>query len=275
MGGTSVATACCQTTMKPCPKCAHPVEQESTCPACGHALAADVAPAIVEAAATDAAAHEAPRPKKSYAGAVALVVVAVCTGSLILLASARRTTSASEAPASPAALSAAAPASVSVSPAVAIAPQKRIVAPEWTSRLLRSNRGTVTGVVFELVANEEVGVWRRRVRPMLTVRCEASAPEVFVLTYSPASFESKPRQHTVQLAFDSTPAADQMWEHSVGHDALFAPDARELVQQIAGSETLSFTFTPFNAAPATVQFNVAGLRAQLDSARRCSGRSRS
>jgi hypothetical protein len=130
-------------------------------------------------------------------------------------------------------------------------------------------------VVLELVANDEVAVWRRRVRPMLTVRCETGAPEVFVLTYSPASFENKPRHHTVQVAFDSSPAVDQMWEHSVGHDALFAPDGRELVQQIAGSETMSFTFTPFNASPATVQFNVSGLRAQLDSAKRCSVRNRS
>lgn len=261
--------------MTSCPKCAHPVEHETTCPACGHALAAEAAPTVTDTPAPDAIASTTPRPKKSYAGAVALVVLSVCAGSLILLANARRTSTVPEAAGTPAAAARPAPPAVGANAAVAVEPQRRTVAPEWTSRLLRSNRGSVTGVVFELVANEEVGVWRRRVKPMLTVRCESAAPEVFVLTYSPASFESKPRQHTVQVSFDSSPAADQIWEHSVGHDALFALDSREALGQIAAAKSMSFTFTPFNAAPATVQFNVTGLRAQMDSAKRCSGRSRS
>jgi hypothetical protein len=271
--------------MTSCPKCALPVEEGTTCPACGHALSAEAAPAVAETPSPDATVSTAPRSKKSYAGAVALVVLSVCTGSLILLANARRASTVPEAAGTPAASARPAPSAVDASAAAvtvepqhskaAVEPQRRTVAPEWTSRVLRSNRGSVTGVVFELVANEEVGVWRRRVKPMLTVRCESGAPEVFVLTYSPASFENKPRQHTVQVSFDSSPAADQTWEHSVGHDALFALDSRESLGQIAAAETMSFTFTPFNAAPATVQFNVSGLRAQMDSAKRCSGRSRS
>jgi len=270
--------------MTSCPKCALPVEEGATCSACGHAPSTEAAPAVAETPALDATVSTAPRSKKSHAGAVALVVLSVCAGSLILLANARRTSTVPEAAGTPTSAARPAPSAAGANAAVAVEPhhsnaavepQRRTVAPEWTSRLLRSNRGTVTGVVFELVANEEVGVWRRRVKPMLTVRCESGAPEVFVLTYSPASFESKPRQHTVQVSFDSSPAADQLWEHSVGHDALFALDSREALGQIAAAETMSFTFTPFNAAPATVQFNVTGLRAQMDSAKRCSGRRRS
>ncbi len=262
--------------MKSCPKCALPVEQESACPGCGHELSAEAAAAVSQ---PDETAQPTPQPKRSWAGVVAVIVLAVCAGSLILLANARRTTTAAETAGGPKVEATPEPAGVAVNTAalntapVNVEPQRQVVAPEWTSRLLRTNRATVTGVIFELVANEDVSAWRRRVRPMLSVRCEGGTPEVFVLTHTAASFESKPRQHTVHVGFDSSAAGEQLWEHSVGHDALFAPNGREIVRQMTNAETMSFTFTPFNAAPATVQFNVSGLRAQMDSTKRCSGRS--
>jgi hypothetical protein len=56
----------------------------------------------------------------------------------------------------------------------------------------------------------------------------------------------------------------------VNHDALFAPDGSTLLNQIASARRMSFTFTPFNASPAIVNFSVAGFDAQLArAAKRC------
>jgi Type VI secretion system VasI, EvfG, VC_A0118 len=147
-------------------------------------------------------------------------------------------------------------------------PAMRTSAPRWIAS--GPSRRAGTGVMFELPADEDVDVWRKRVRPVLTVRCSAKETEVFVMTQSAASIEPT-GQHTVQVSFDDGGAAAEMWEHSVDHDALFAPNARGLLHQIAAAHRMSFTFSPFNAPPALVHFSVAGLEEQLKSATKTCG----
>ena len=161
---------------------------------------------------------------------------------------------------------------VAAAPAAPIDAPRSASAPRWiTSAPPVRGRAAANGVVFELAADEDVKVWRNRVRPVLTVRCVAKTTEVFVMTRSAASIEGNTSLHTVQVGFDGGDAAAQMWEHSVDHDALFAPDGRALVHQIAGARSMSFTFTPFNASPAAASFSVAGFDAQLKSAaKKCS-----
>jgi hypothetical protein len=118
-------------------------------------------------------------------------------------------------------------------------------------------------ITFELVADKDVAVWQSLVRPVLIVRCQARATEVFVVTNSAASIERDTRLHTVKLSFDDGNELAQMWEHSVDHEALFAPDGTALAQQIAKAKSMSFTFTPFNASPTLVTFSVAGFSGQL------------
>jgi hypothetical protein len=91
------------------------------------------------------------------------------------------------------------------------------------------------------------------------------------VTESPASIEDNSNKHTVELAFDGREPLEQKWEHSIDHDALFAPDGRATIRRIAGAKDLSFTFAPFNAPPATVNFRVAGLTAQHKTAARMCG----
>lgn len=148
------------------------------------------------------------------------------------------------------------------------APALRASAPRWTAS--GPSRRAGTGVMFELAADEDVDVWRKRVRPVLTVRCTARETEVFVVTQSAASIEPT-GQHTVQVSFDSGGAASEMWEHSVDHDALFAPNAKGLLHQIAGAHRMSFTFSPFNAPPALVHFSVDGFGKQFTSAAKTCG----
>jgi Type VI secretion system VasI, EvfG, VC_A0118 len=130
-------------------------------------------------------------------------------------------------------------------------------------------------IIFELDADETVSVWRKQVRPQLAVRCTDGVMDMYVMTRSAAAVEDSTNQHTVQISLDGGEAAAEKWEHSVDHEALFAPDGSPLIGQIAAARTMTFTFTPFNATPAVVHFNVAGLGAHLKKAAKTCGTTRS
>jgi hypothetical protein len=205
---------------------------------------------------------------------VAVVVTAI--GSLMLLASASRTPGAPETVTTGAmtALPNVAP-QKSPSPSMSgktPVEQTSPSSPQWTSSVPGRRAGFgANAVVFELSADQEVDVWRKRVRPVLTVRCTTRETEVFIVTHSPAAIEPESSLHTVKLAFDGGPAAPQTWEHSIDHDALFAPDALPLARRIASSRKMWFTFTPFNASPAVIPFTVEGFDAHLKAAgKKCS-----
>jgi len=218
--------------------------------------------------------------KKSLSLLVALVVLAVTgLGSLMFVASAMRAPEAERAAAAPAATTAGdravAPAPVAVKtaaeqPAIERQDAIAIARPKWQANANPRKAG-VGARMFELSADGDIDVWRKRVRPVLTVRCARRAIEVFVVTNSPAAIEGNSRNHTVKLSFDGREPVESMWEHSVDHDALFAPNGGAMLRQIAGARTMSFTFAPFNAPPATVSFNIEGFDAHRKSARRLCG----
>jgi hypothetical protein len=81
---------------------------------------------------------------------------------------------------------------------------------------------------------------------------------VFIVTNWAASIEPDAELHTIHLSFDNGPSVAEQWLDSDDAQALFAPDGVSMARQIARSRQMHFGFTPFNAAPATVQFNVAG-----------------
>lgn len=113
-------------------------------------------------------------------------------------------------------------------------------------------------ISFSLQAESEVRVWMKSVRPVLAVRCLAGNTEVFVITNWAASIEPSAELHTVHLSFDDGPIVGEQWWDSDDAQALFAPEGVRVARQIARSHVMHFGFTPFNAAPVTAQFNVAG-----------------
>jgi len=160
-----------------------------------------------------------------------------------------------------------APAVPAVSPAAAIAPS----APRWTdANRARWVRNPRREVAFELPAENKVQAWTTQVEPVLVVRCMARRVEAFVYTATPARIEPQDEDHTVAIAFDDEPQSAERWPDSAEHDALFAPDGEAFARRIAGARTLRFGFTPHNARPVTVHFNVEGLRGLLEpAARQC------
>jgi hypothetical protein len=132
-------------------------------------------------------------------------------------------------------------------------------APKW--KRTRQSRWATDGsrtMGFEVEAEQRVAVYMDRVRPILAVRCVSRDLEVFVVLHSAASIENAGDTHTVRISLDGEADVDQQWLDSVDKQALFAPDAKALASRMAASRRLRFSFKPFNAAPATIDFDVHG-----------------
>jgi hypothetical protein len=147
-------------------------------------------------------------------------------------------------------------------------------APKWShAHAYRWVSNRPRSVAFELESIERVPVWTTTVRPLLVVRCLSRKTELFVYTETAARIESDDENHTVGLAFDDGPQSVERWPDSEEHDALFAPDSATLATRIASAHHLKFTFTPHNAQPATVNFDLNGADEVVANVRKtCGGR---
>lgn len=151
------------------------------------------------------------------------------------------------------------------------APAIDLAAPvKWTStgqaRWVNPSR---IAAAFEVAAERPVAIWNGTVTPTLVVRCNKGRVDAFVFTSSAARIEAEDENHTVKLEFDARPAAHERWPDSVEHDALFAPDGRAFVEQLASAQALRFTFAPHNAGPAAAVFDVRGLKERMAATKAC------
>jgi Type VI secretion system VasI, EvfG, VC_A0118 len=147
-----------------------------------------------------------------------------------------------------------------IAPAVAAAPVvESAPPPTWVGARQASwaNDGSKT-ISFELRATSDINVWMARVRPLLVVRCLYRTTEVFVAIRSAASIEGEVGNHTVRLQIDDDSELIQRWTDSVSGQELFASDSVALARRLASAQRLRFSFTPYNAKPATAEFSVAG-----------------
>jgi hypothetical protein len=145
-------------------------------------------------------------------------------------------------------------------------------APKW-ARTRQSGWGSDGSrtVTFQLEAENEVSVWMKRVRPVLAVRCLRRQTEVFIVTDSATSIEVTPDRHTVRVGFDGQPETAEQWLVSEGQGELFAPDAVALARRLAGAHTMHFGFTPFNASPVVLEFDVRGFAGPFESVAKTCG----
>jgi hypothetical protein len=165
---------------------------------------------------------------------------------------------------------AAAPAAAADDPSAAPAAG---AAPKWvrTRQSGWASDGSRT-IAFELKAEREVPVWMRRVRPTLALRCLGREIEMFVVTDWPASPEETPDSHTVKIALDAAAGVSERWEASVDKQTLFAPNGAAFARKLTGAKALHFGFTPFNAPPVSVDFDVTGIDKLLPVAAKTCGR---
>jgi hypothetical protein len=131
--------------------------------------------------------------------------------------------------------------------------------PKWSGGVRRSNGRYVA--VYELEADNDIAVWGKIVRPVLTIRCIAGTTEVFVLTQSAAAIDGDDGKHAVRVGYDAEPDGSERWLASDEYDALFAENGVSAARRIAGAHAMRFAFTPYNAAPVVARFQVAGFDA--------------
>jgi hypothetical protein len=132
-------------------------------------------------------------------------------------------------------------------------------APAWTGQ--RQARWAADGsktITFELAATRDIPVWMGRARPVLVVRCLSRQTDAFVALGTSASYADETDRRTVEIQRDDDPPVAQQWDRSESGQELFAPDGRAFVRQLTNTSRLRFSFTPFNAPPATVEFAVHG-----------------
>jgi hypothetical protein len=256
--------------MQICPNCAKERDDgDLLCVHCGHlAIPAATMPAP-RLVAPPAALVPAPRPaqvvgqskrntRNVFLGVVA-IGVAVAVVVFVMRSRGRESQENAAAAAPPA--NASAPAAVRKSVASVAAPveSEPAAAPKW--KRTRQSRWATDGsptMGFEVQAERDVTVYMGRVRPVLAVRCVSRYTEVFIVLQSSASIENAGDAHTVMISLDGEPAVEQHWVDSTDKQALFAPDGEALAARMAASRRLHFSFKPFNAAPATAEFDVHG-----------------
>lgn len=132
-------------------------------------------------------------------------------------------------------------------------------APKWGGGVRRLNGRNVA--VYELEAENDVALWGKVVRPVLTVRCIAGTTEVFVLTQSAAAIDGDDGKHAVRVGYDGAADGSERWIASDEYDALFSQNGVGAARHIASAKTMRFGFTPYNAAPVVATFQVAGFDA--------------
>ena len=119
-------------------------------------------------------------------------------------------------------------------------------------------------IVISRKADNDIAGWLQSKRPTLIVRCQEGRTEAYIQTGMAASVEYDTDSHTVRVRFDERKPTTQQWSESTDHEALFAPSAIQFAKALVNAKTLTFQFTPFNASPAVVHFNVEGLRPYLN-----------
>lgn len=120
-------------------------------------------------------------------------------------------------------------------------------------------------VVFSLIAENEITGWLKTSRPSLIVRCREQKTDVYVTTGMAAQPEyGEIDKSTVRVRFDDERAREESWGESTDNEALFSPRPIPFIRRIVGAKTLRLEFTPFNSAPALMQFDVTGFDDRID-----------
>jgi len=152
------------------------------------------------------------------------------------------------------------PATSSGTPAANPAPTPRVPPPngKWSRAENQSKMDDSKTVSYHLEAENEIEGWLAKNKPSLIARCKEGKVEAYITTGMSSSVESGSDEHTVQVRFDDAPAARQTWSDSTDDKALFAPSPKTLLKNVSTAKRLRFGFTPFNASPQIVEFDVSG-----------------
>jgi type VI secretion system protein VasI len=132
----------------------------------------------------------------------------------------------------------------------------------WHVSRGRSEMDDSKTVTLTRRSDDIVSGWIEEQRPTLVIRCKENKTTVFVLTGMAASVENTDGTHSVMLRLDDAPAMPLDASESTDNKGLFL-GGNELAMELANAQKLTFKFTPFNASPALVHFDLRGLSDHL------------
>lgn len=115
-------------------------------------------------------------------------------------------------------------------------------------------------IVLSLLAENTIRGWLATSTPILFLRCQEKRTEAYIATGMPASVESGGMDfHTVRLRYGDEPAFITAMSQSTDNKSLFFSDPTNSITRMWNAHTLLVGFTPFNANPVTIRFDVSGL----------------
>lgn len=155
-------------------------------------------------------------------------------------------------------------ASVSDAPKAEAAETKESSVKGWQyNEKMSEMDGKKTAVLYLMAENKIPGLISEA-RPSMFIRCQNEKPELYISTEVSVEYEGiYSSGNKVRVRFDNQGPVQQRWEASTDRQALFAPNASQLIKQLSSTDVFLFEFTPYNKGAQTVRFNVAGLSNQL------------
>jgi type VI secretion system protein VasI len=145
-------------------------------------------------------------------------------------------------------------------PAVSAPPLPTPKGPDkWLSEAGTSKMDGSPSVAFEVRAEGPIQGWLSVTVPTLDIRCQEQKTELYVGTGTNA----QPKYGTidevsVEVRFDNGAVSRQTWDDSTDHKALFAREPIAVARQVAAAKRMFVRFTPFNANPQVIEFDVRG-----------------
>jgi hypothetical protein len=119
-------------------------------------------------------------------------------------------------------------------------------------------------IILKLQAENVIHGWLATSRPELLVRYKEGDFDVYIFTDMPANPELGTDDCTVRIRLDKQEAYTEHWSEATNHRSLFSPDPLDLVRRMAAAKVMVFEFTPFNASPQIITFDVHGLARHMD-----------
>ncbi len=146
---------------------------------------------------------------------------------------------------------------------------------KWTVTTSHSLMDDSPIIILRLRAENVAVGWLAAHRPSLIVRCKEGETDVYVVTGMSSNPELGAFEEvTVRLRFDAMVPSEEVWSETTSNDALMSRDPVNLAIRLARSRRFRVEFTPFNANPQVVTFDVRGLARHLPRiARACPGAS--
>lgn len=129
---------------------------------------------------------------------------------------------------------------------------------KWTIHTEKSAFDDSTTVLLYVDAENDIEGPLGTFRPTLIARCQEGEPDVLIIVGMQPDVELGIDGATVRLRFDDTKPYEAVAIRSTANDTLFLPDVKDHIGALTNHDTLLFEFTPFNANPQEMTFDIRG-----------------